>query len=330
MELSLSSWYPSWKTQFTGPSTGKQGPLTLISWYPITATVDGFAKRMSSAACLKISGSSTISLYDTPFLCVEVASTQKGAMIGGMSSFSSQVSKYSRKSWSNTMYPFGLMVRYIGEDKQSSHTGPSVVPLPGGSIPFVARVSHNAEKTFGKQLVAFAVSGLKGTPDNPFAYMKKDHHSLKYAQEDLNIGAGFDMNTGIFTAPVDGIYYFSWYGCDKEYSSDFHYMVWIKHEGHPDAQMQGINMPFLHGDTGSIATISTKGYVYMKKGDVVSTEIYGSLFYSVENPGGFKDFPEYVGFSDFRCKNCSIRRTMLQNDSQPIKIDAATYLLGKD
>nr|XP_022296934.1 uncharacterized protein LOC111106513 [Crassostrea virginica] len=104
-----------------------------------------------------------------------------------------------------------------------------------------------------------------------YAYMSSNenspgtHHTLIYDHEMTNVGNGYNKHSGIFTAPVEGVYVFSWtifMNQPGEYMS-----IEITLNSQP------VGASFVHG-VNDYATVSGNAVLYMQKDDVVFTRTH--------------------------------------------------------
>ncbi|XP_062605679.1 complement C1q-like protein 3 [Saccostrea cucullata] len=87
-------------------------------------------------------------------------------------------------------------VRESSIEKKSSHEERSSVDINNKYSRIVPAPTES--------VVAF-YAYMSGNENNPSA-----HHTLIYDHEVTNIGNGYSKHSGIFTAPVDGVYVFTW------------------------------------------------------------------------------------------------------------------------
>jgi len=86
--------------------------------------------------------------------------------------------------------------------------------------------------------------------------------TIPFELERLNVGGGMDMASGIFTAPVDGVYHFD-FSAVKEVSVK-HLEIFLN--------VNGVNYAFAHTGqtaTGSLETVSLNASLRLKSKDTV-------------------------------------------------------------
>lgn len=91
---------------------------------------------------------------------------------------------------------------------------------------------------------------------------------IPFELERLNVGGAIDLETGVFTAPVDGIYHFEFSGV-KHKSANYFYVF---------LQLNGDNVGFAmtHQFTGSYDSVSLTASFRLKTKDLVNMYSYGA------------------------------------------------------
>ncbi|XP_063048554.1 complement C1q tumor necrosis factor-related protein 3-like [Engraulis encrasicolus] len=111
-----------------------------------------------------------------------------------------------------------------------------------------------AENAAAKTKVAFSVGLGKG-----FTQAGSDHMNLVFSRVITNVGEAYSSETGFFTAPVSGVYYFRFTVRDDPYSSAMHIMlnkngerlVWLwdyDTDGRPNYLSSGLTVQLEQGD----------------------------------------------------------------------------------
>nr|XP_022302313.1 uncharacterized protein LOC111110210 [Crassostrea virginica] len=105
-----------------------------------------------------------------------------------------------------------------------------------------------------------------------YAYMSSNenspgpHHTLIYDHEVTNVGNGYNKHSGIFTAPVEGVYVFSW---TIFMSSTGEYMSIVI-----ALNSQPVGASYGHSANNYHAMVSGNVVLYMQKDDVVFTRTH--------------------------------------------------------
>ena len=105
---------------------------------------------------------------------------------------------------------------------------------------------------------------------------------IPYDLEILNIGAAMNLSTGVFTAPVRGIYQFSFHGLTlkRDNNTDIKVQIWVNNDfriGHTFANAND-------------APVSISGLASLKKGDQVYVWVHSGKLYD-------SDWGRYTTFS---------------------------------
>ncbi|XP_022302313.2 uncharacterized protein LOC111110210 [Crassostrea virginica] len=104
-----------------------------------------------------------------------------------------------------------------------------------------------------------------------YAYMSSyenspsTHHTLIFDHEVTNVGNGYSKHSGIFTAPIEGIYVFSWTIFLSLPNQSMSIEITLN--------SQPVGASFVHG-ANDYATVSGNAVLYMQKDDVVFTRTH--------------------------------------------------------
>ena len=135
-------------------------------------------------------------------------------------------------------------------------------------------VGYNDVKT-----VDFWKSGVFFNVERKTNYEAVDSY-IRYEVDSLNIGGHMNIKTGLFTAPVKGLYHFSFHGLALKKDKDVIVRMWV-------------NNDYILGTTFANASdepLSISGPASLKKGDQVGVWLLSGNLYD-------SDWGRYTHFS---------------------------------
>ncbi len=124
-----------------------------------------------------------------------------------------------------------------------------------------------------------------------FAAAHREHpitpfETINYQEVIVNIGNGIDGETGVFTAPVDGSYQFSFYAVITADSNGGYVSMWVYKNGEH-------NLHFTQATEASQAfnQLSPTWQMLLKKGDQIHLKLHKGVITEIQSP----QHPTFIG-----------------------------------